>query len=671
MQLLCKYYVELSRYREATCFIREGLDLTQCHYCTRRLTQFLLHQINTDLIASNLNEATARIDLAESLINEQTKLQEYDLAVNHQDIVKLKNYIHLNLLKITNLIKNQNFSECFTLFTKFIKLRAKLLSTPALLDTQKQQEMINIFNELFIEIYLNLCNALKQLKNDEEKHHESEKEKQLTLLVNYLKQLLIESKSTVILNEKWYLAEYYCLLYELNTVNNLKFLKIAFNLIKLNPHPYLYRRICLHIFDFIDKNENNDDLGEFSDNEEFDLDALTIKFDKIEVNPSRPKINKTGPSIASSNIIPVLSTESKQLHKCSYLLETQSIALRHKACSIYIKNKRKSTIDLNLYEILLNSISFNKKSLFKFYLTNLQTQIPANWTIISLILNENNLYLVRLELNSEPFLFKLKNFNPDVIEKFNQIIQDNDGSMKQNERTKFWTTRNLLNKRLIEYLYEIDDTLFDYARYFLLGSYSNANLIEECKHEMKTFYKKFGLSPIKLTLEQKQVIYLLFNVLFDDEILNEKTTKYKFKQHINDAFKYAKFSPKQCETFISYISETYLNNLTRKKIQRKHVCLLIDKYLHQIPWECLPITKQQTITRMPSLHFLLAHLQTCKSTINKNKAFYIVDPGGDLVYTKQKFQTFFEQQKGWNGIIGNAPDESQFKKALTENDLFV
>lgn len=37
MQLLCKYYVELSRYREATCFIREGLDLTQLHYCTLRL----------------------------------------------------------------------------------------------------------------------------------------------------------------------------------------------------------------------------------------------------------------------------------------------------------------------------------------------------------------------------------------------------------------------------------------------------------------------------------------------------------------------------------------------------------------------------------------------------------------------------------------------------------
>lgn len=140
---------------------------------TSTFTQFLLHQINTDLIASNLNEATVRIDLAESLINEQTNCQDIDLAINHQDIVKLKNHIHLNYpypLKITNMIKNLNFRECFKLVNKFLKLRTCLFTTPLLLDTQKQQQMINLFNELFIEIYLNLCNALQQFKHDEHHH---------------------------------------------------------------------------------------------------------------------------------------------------------------------------------------------------------------------------------------------------------------------------------------------------------------------------------------------------------------------------------------------------------------------------------------------------------------------------------------------------------------------
>jgi separase len=105
--------------------------------------------------------------------------------------------------------------------------------------------------------------------------------------------------------------------------------------------------------------------------------------------------------------------------------------------------------------------------------------------------------------------------------------------------------------------------------------------------------------------------------------------------------------------------------------ERKHVCLLIDKSLHQIPWECLPTLRQQTITRMPSIHFLLAHLKTCAATINKQNAFYIVDPGCDFVHTREKIQSFFQSQKSWQGIIGVAPDESQYKKALTEYQLFM
>ena len=61
--------------------------------------------------------------------------------------------------------------------------------------------MINIFNELFIEIYLSLCDALKLLRNIEQQN-DTEKEKKLKLLKEYLKQLLFDLKSTVILNEK-------------------------------------------------------------------------------------------------------------------------------------------------------------------------------------------------------------------------------------------------------------------------------------------------------------------------------------------------------------------------------------------------------------------------------------------------------------------------------------
>ena len=97
MQLLCKYYIELGRYPEATSLIQKGLDLTQCHSSTRRVMQFLMHQINTDLIACNVSDVTSRINLAEKLVSEKNVSFEVCSTINDQEIIQLRNFIHLIL----------------------------------------------------------------------------------------------------------------------------------------------------------------------------------------------------------------------------------------------------------------------------------------------------------------------------------------------------------------------------------------------------------------------------------------------------------------------------------------------------------------------------------------------------------------------------------------------
>ena len=74
---------------------------------------------------------------------------------------------------------------------------------------------------------------------------------------------------------------------------------------------------------------------------------------------------------------------------------------------------------------------------------------------------------------------------------------------------------------------------------------------------------------------------------------------------------------------------------------------------------------------MPSIHFLQSHIQTTELSINKDRTYYIVDPGSDLTFTRETFQTSFEKRKTWDGIVGVPPNENQFKKALTEYDLFM
>lgn len=85
----------------------------------------------------------------------------------------------------------------------------------------------------------------------------------------------------------------------------------------------------------------------------------------------------------------------------------------------------------------------------------------------------------------------------------------------------------------------------------------------------------------------------------------------------------------------------------------------------------MQVTLNQTISRMPSIHFLRSHIQINQFTINKDNAYYIVDPGNDLTHTREKFQAFFEKFKNWQGIVGVAPNEAQFKNALTAHELFM
>jgi hypothetical protein len=329
MQYLAKYYVELSRYREATCFIREGLDLTQLHNCEYRIIQFLLHQINTDLIAANYEDALDRLKAVEKLLKFELDEEEHDEMMDETvDLVSIKNYMHLNLLKIVEHIKRSSApkslttnmmgltkqfenlhvtSNIETCFEKIFKIRKYLVKT----------NLLSFYNELFVEFYLNLWRV--EIKNSSSNE----------AALGYLKkELLDNSKQFYVINEKWYLAQYYLLLYEQSGKQDRSYLKLAYEMIRLNPHPYIYRRICIHLF-------------------------------HDEVHNTKLKT--------------------------TYLLETQSIALRHKSCSIQIKNKRKSQINLNLYENLNKFISFNT-DLNDFYDSTLNRIIPTDYTIIAFVL---------------------------------------------------------------------------------------------------------------------------------------------------------------------------------------------------------------------------------------------------------------------------------------------
>ncbi len=350
---MCKYYIEISRYRDALGYIREGLDITQLHFSNRRIAQFLLHQINADLIASNLNESKARLKITENFINGCDSLNKTDLKnftqIDLNDIFGLKNMIYFNNMKMLNdikLIEQQQSGLAIggelTIETEPIKLEPSDLCkrlNHIILGFTEFKFLNDYSADLLVDAYFIVLNYLKQFKLTSE-------------IVTFVKQLkaLLTKKSTDnstksnLIYENWHVAEFYCLCFEIDS--KITGLNLAYSVIKFNPHPILYRRICFHLF----KTEN-----------------------------------------------------TNQRLKMEYLLETQSIGLRHKACSIQIKNKRKLNINDDLFTKITSSLSFDAKDM----ISRLEALLPSNVVVSALILTDmNTLCVVRIEKGKQ---FILKN----------------------------------------------------------------------------------------------------------------------------------------------------------------------------------------------------------------------------------------------------------------------
>lgn len=116
----------------------------------------------------------------------------------------------------------------------------------------------------------------------------------------------------------------------------------------------------------------------------------------------------------------------------------------------------------------------------------------------------------------------------------------------------------------------------------------------------------------------------------------------------------------------------------------QHIFLILDKNTQGIPWESIPSLRGKSVSRIPSMEFLIdrldfAQMKSQSSTpvdrapIDGRNAFYMLNPSGDLAGTETRFAPFLRRMGsvGWQGIIGQAPSEQQFLNALENNDLVM
>ncbi|OUM64160.1 hypothetical protein PIROE2DRAFT_42825, partial [Piromyces sp. E2] len=126
----------------------------------------------------------------------------------------------------------------------------------------------------------------------------------------------------------------------------------------------------------------------------------------------------------------------------------------------------------------------------------------------------------------------------------------------------------------------------------------------------------------------------------------------------------------------------------------EHVIIIPDKETECIPWENLPILHDKPTTRMLSLSLLRDRILLTKNEyelqsksktnnsridsylsdkyiIDTRSTYYILNPGGDLMNTQNKFQRQFERQSHWLGLSGKAPTEKEYMNGLSNYQLFM
>ena len=100
--------------------------------------------------------------------------------------------------------------------------------------------------------------------------------------------------------------------------------------------------------------------------------------------------------------------------------------------------------------------------------------------------------------------------------------------------------------------------------------------------------------------------------------------------------------------------------------------------------------RNQPVSRIPSLSFLRDRLHLLRSqtsniptkmpadlaampekchSIDPRKVFYVLNPSKDLVSTQKNFETLFQGQTGWKGIVGREPTLQEMETGINSSDL--
>jgi separase len=325
---------------------------------------------------------------------------------------------------------------------------------------------------------------------------------------------------------------------------------------------------------------------------------------------------------------------------------------------------------------------------------DLNLHLPDNWSVINLdVCSSGDLILTKFLKGKQPFFMRIPSKGDfdqsDTFLKFKDTFQDiihqSDLSTKsittskittKEDRKRWWKLRFSLDLKLKELLNEVQQwfggfkSIFNnfnedsvYCK-FKLDLIKVINTSLPSRKGSANSFMEFDENIIKSfyalpSYEKSSVDHLLYFII--------DSLSFHGEQNRYEEIKFDKFHKS-----IEILFDKYFN--LRSRFSNEHMVLIPSSKCAFFPWESMDCLENKSISRVPSVDLLIELLKSKKSNFSiKNKAntFYMINPGGDLVRTEEKFKAKFQQNLDWNGWVGQQPGEDRFLESLLATDLFV
>lgn len=299
-------------------------------------------------------------------------------------------------------------------------------------------------------------------------------------------------------------------------------------------------------------------------------------------------------------------------------------------------------------------------------------KLPQSWAIftVDVCVESQDLILSKyLPGCSSPIFLKLpigrnKQITWDSLtEELNSIVSESNATTKKEliaevktkeDRRIWWKKRFSLDVRLQELLSMIDQSIIGGFRGIFEATPSDSEFTQFKSKLQQIWAAASGIPELNLS---ENIAALFYNL--------------NHLEHLEDLVSYTAGElcvSKRGKDKATKDTRALLSATQNARTKHEHIVLIPSHRCAGLPWESIPILKNQSISRMPSASKLADLYEQAAPEINT--AFYVLNPGTDLKRTEGKFGAVFEEN-GFNGVSGTRPAESYLVDELFNHPLFL